>query len=252
MRFSFGSQSCSTANARFKVLDVQRTGNAITSLAADFALPCGSQGRIVRARLRYNSAIAIDTPPLRPTFDLTGTMSVVAAAGALGGGAQGTTRAYTLNRSFVSVSRNFDNGASIRYDEFVVGGLSLPRWSLDFAGRDETPLQVGAYSNATQFPFQAAGVPGFDYGFGSPGCNQVFGSFNVSAITYDAIDGIPLQLSASFVHRCETQTAPIASGTISYALNPLGPTTVPNPEVLFASGMEAGELVGFYTPTCDQ
>ncbi len=241
------------SNARFKVLEVQRAvGGAISSFAADFVTPCGAYGRVVRGRLRYNSAIGIDTSPLRPTFDVTGAMSVVAAPGALGGGPQGSTRAFALSRSMVRVSRNSDNGASIQYDEFVPSGPPSDRWDLDFAGPDEAILQVGSYPNATRFPFQAPGVPGLRYSFGSSGCNQVFGSFNVSAITYDAFDGIPLQFSASFVHRCETQTAPIASGTISYSLNPLGPTTLPNPEILFASGMEPGELVGFYTSTCDE
>lgn len=249
---SFESRACFVSNARFKVLDIQRSAGVISSIAADFVAPCGNWGRVVRGKLRYNSNVGITTPPLRPTFDVSGAMSVVAAPGALGGGPQGSTRSFALNRSFTGVSRNFDNGASVNYDEFVPGGSSQTRWSLDFAGPDNTPLQVGDYPNATRFPFQAAGVPGLDYSFGSSGCNQVFGSFNVSSITYDAIDGIPLRFTASFVHRCETMTAPIASGTISYDLNAIGPTTIPNPDILFASGMEPNELVGFFTPTCDE
>lgn len=252
MSIIFGQRSCFVSNARFKVLDVQRASGSITRFAADFSAPCGTLGRVVRGRLRYDSQVPADTPLLRPTFDVSGTMTVVAEPGAIGGGAAGTTRAFNLSRSFFRLLRGFDNSAEIFYSEFVVGGPSSTSWTLSFAAPDFAPLQVGAYPNATRYPLQAAGVPGLDYSFGSSGCNQVFGSFNVTAITYDAYERIPLRLAASFLHRCQTMTAPIASGTISYDLNAIGPTTIPNPEILFASGMEPNERVGFFTPTCDE
>jgi hypothetical protein len=99
-----------------------------------------------------------------------------------------------------TASRNFDNGVSLSMLNFDV---SPPIWwYADFAAPFAAPLAVGAYENATRFPFQADTEPGLSiYGDGR-GCNTLTGRFDVREIDYGTSDEI-LSFAADFEQHCE-------------------------------------------------
>ncbi|MBC8357240.1 MAG: tandem-95 repeat protein [Planctomycetes bacterium] len=78
-------------------------------------------------------------------------------------------------------------------------------WSVDLDAPDTDQLEVGVYTNATRYPFQAAGTPGLDVSGDGRGCSQLKGEFEVHAVQYDS-SGEPVAIDASFAQSCDNKT----------------------------------------------
>ena len=121
---------------------------------------------------------------------------------------QGLTYNFTPATGTFTVSRNYDNGVTIRY---TAPGQD---WWLDFAAPNEGLLLPGLYSNAMRFPFQAPGRPGMDISGNHRGSNQLTGWFNISEVAYGPT-GEVLVFSATFEQHSENM-GPALRGTIQY------------------------------------
>ena len=104
--------------------------------------------------------------------------------------------------------RNYDDGVSFGWIN-----ASHILWTLDMSGPGNQPLTVGLYPNATRFPFQAAGTPGFDFGGNGFGCNQSLDTFYVREAAYGA-DGSVQSFAADFEQACDA--SPIEYGEVRY------------------------------------
>lgn len=98
------------------------------------------------------------------------------------------------------VSRNFGSGVSFAINDFNSNPdfQSERWWFLDFAAPNGAPLTVGAYQDATRFPFQSASVPGLDFSGNGRGNNTLTGAFSVLEAIF-AGDGTVLSFAADFV-----------------------------------------------------
>jgi hypothetical protein len=253
--FSFGSSGCNNAFGRYQILELETDpGGAITSLAVNFNQQCEQYRRAVAGQIRFNSNVPISPDFPRAVIEPSGDFSFVAAPGAIGGGAPGGTANFDLERATLSVQGNFDNGATFNYSG-PIPGSPTGNWSLNFAGPDEAPLEVGTYPTATRYPFQDPGVAGLSFNYGGSGCNTLEGSFVVTDVLMDGLDNIPLVLNAAFDQRCPNASGPLTEGTIIYEGNVIGPTSLETSGELLASGFEDGETAptgsGFYTATCN-
>ena len=253
--FSFGSGGCSRAFGRFRVHElVTDEAGEITSLAIDFNQQCENYGRAVAGQIRFNSSVPISTEFPRAVIEPSGSLSFIAAPGAIGGGATGASRRFDLDRATLSVQGNFDNGAS-----FVYRGPLAPqpesRWNLDFAAPGNVPLTAGTYPIATRFPFQGPEEAGLNFDYNSSGCNTLQGSFAITDILMDGLDNIPLLMNAAFDQRCPNSSGPLTEGTLVFQANIIGPTGFGDDQLLFASGFETGKqppaASSFYNPTCE-
>ncbi len=123
---------------------------------------------------------------------------------------QGEQITLTSNEAEFQVSRNYDEGVTIYVDS------PTDWWYLDFAAPYNEPLTVGAYENATRFPFQEISEPGLDVFGNHRGCNRLTGRFDILEVTYDEFGEI-LSFSADFEQHCEG-VEPALWGSISYAI----------------------------------
>ena len=110
----------------------------------------------------------------------------------------GITRRRTTADGVFTVSRNYDNGVSIRFD----GSPLSNYWMLDFAGPMETALAPGTYEGAYRFPFQDTVAPGLSVSGEHRGCHQLTGRFVVLEVTYGP-GGEVLTFAADFEQHCE-------------------------------------------------
>lgn len=251
--FSFGSSGCGESFGRYRVLELERDGTGnVSRLALDFAQQCGRYGPAVRGKLRLNSVVPTSGVHLRPVTDQNGTFSFTAAQGAIGSSAPGGSATISLTRQTTVAELNFDNGFSFSYFGPLPGVSGNSSWSADFAAPNGLPLDPGAYPSATRFPFQADTSPGLDFGYNGLGCNTLVGSFNVTAMERDALDGLPIRFLANFQQRCNSASGALTSGTINYASNIVGPTSAPNADLVFLSGFEAEPpvLPSYFVSSC--
>lgn len=248
--FSFGSSGCNATFGRFRILEIATDpGGNVTSLAADFAQQCERFGKAVFGKLRFNSTLATTGGFLEPVLSASGNLTFTAQAGAIGSTAPGGTGNIALTRQTTRPSVNFDNGISFSYDGTLPGG-GTGFWSLDFAAPANVPLFVGNYPNATRYPFQAASAPGLDFSYNGSGCNTLAGDFNLTAVRYDGLDAVPLELTGTFNQRCPNAQGPLTSGTINYSAVVNGPTSLYGEGVLFRARFEEGDRPSLYFPSC--
>ena len=88
-------------------------------------------------------------------------------------------------------------------------------WSLDFAAPAGQPLQVGHYSDATRFPFNASTEPGLSFTGNGRGDNQLTGFFDILDLTF-ASDGSVQSFAANFTQYDEGFTESWNEGMIRY------------------------------------
>lgn len=158
---------------------------------------------------------------------------------------QGQTYFLTPTTGTFSAQVNGDGGVSISYQGFTPGDF----WSLDFSAPNNVPLAQGTYLNATRFPFQAPGVPGFDVVGDGRGCNMDFGSFTVLQVVYGPSNTVTA-FDATFTQYCESLSAAPLTGEIRYNANvplainaPTSLNAVENQPLSFTvSGIDAQSL----------
>lgn len=129
---------------------------------------------------------------------------------------QGQEATLGANDFSFSVSRNFDNGVSVRVNNFSTANpQDFQWWDLAFAAPNEVPLAESEYQDAERFPFQSIDQPGLSASGNGRGCNTLTGQFEVLEAVYDAANGDVVSFAADFEQNCEGQ-APVLSGSIRY------------------------------------
>lgn len=246
----FDSRGCNATFGRFRILDLTRdiSGNVI-GIAVDFAQQCESFGKAVMGKVRFNSKVPTSGPFMEPVLTSVGNLSFTAQIGAIGSGAPGGMGDIALTRETTRPSVNFENGTRFQYSGVLPGGSS-GNWSLNMAAPGNVNLVVGAYPNATRYPFHEITEPGLSFSYNS-GCNSLVGSFDVTDIRYDGLDAVPLRLAATFNQRCPNAEGPLTTGAINYTAVVNGPTNLYGEGVLFKSRFEDGDRPSLYFPSCE-
>jgi len=132
--------------------------------------------------------------------------------------------------TFASPQWDFLAGEHYRGDFFLYaepypsGGFFA---TVDFAAPDGVPLQVGTYTGATRWPFNAPGTPGFDFTIGSAGSNTLEGQFTVLEAVYDA-NGVMQHFGATFEAISPVTGRAWETGTVYYNFD-LPVSSVPEP-----------------------
>ncbi|MFJ9150416.1 hypothetical protein ACIRP7_20570 [Streptomyces sp. NPDC102270] len=129
----------------------------------------------------------------------------------------GQSYAYTTaSQDRMNVSGNTDN----RVVSVSVDGANGDWWYLDLAAPAGKTLTPGTYTGATRYPFNDATEPGLSLSGNGRGCNQLTGTFTISAVEFGP-QGYVKKLDADFVQHCEGGT-PAARGEI-HIENPAPP-----------------------------
>ncbi|MGW0424541.1 hypothetical protein [Streptomyces sp. NPDC003015] len=129
----------------------------------------------------------------------------------------GQSYAYTTaSQDRMNVSGNTDN----RVVSVSVDGANGDWWYLDLAAPTGKTLTPGTYTGATRYPFNDATEPGLSLSGNGRGCNQLTGTFTISAVEFGP-QGYVKKLDADFVQHCEGGT-PAARGEI-HIENPAPP-----------------------------
>jgi hypothetical protein len=129
----------------------------------------------------------------------------------------GQSYAYaTASQDRMNVSGNTDN----RVVSVSVDGANGDWWYLDLAAPTGKTLTPGTYTGATRYPFNDATEPGLSLSGNGRGCNQLTGTFTISAVEFGP-QGYVKKLDADFVQHCEGGT-PAARGEI-HIENPAPP-----------------------------
>ncbi len=125
----------------------------------------------------------------------------------------GQERLVTSGDASITVRRNFAQGLSFNINTYAPWPNS-EWWYLDFSAPYRRTVTVGAYENATRFPFQPQSGAGLSFTGNGRGCNTVKGRFDVLEAVYDA-SGSVLRFAADFVQHCEGGTSALY-GQIRY------------------------------------
>ncbi|MEV7076354.1 hypothetical protein ACIQJT_26575 [Streptomyces sp. NPDC091972] len=129
----------------------------------------------------------------------------------------GRSYAYaTASQDRMNVSGSSDNGVVT----VSVDGANGDWWTLDLAAPSGKALTPGTYTGATRYPFNDAPEPGLSLSGNGRGCNQLTGTFTVSAVEFGP-QGYVKKLDADFVQHCEGGT-PAARGEV-HIENPAPP-----------------------------
>jgi len=128
----------------------------------------------------------------------------------------GRSYAYTAPQDRMDVSATSGDGGVI----VSVDGANGDWWDLDLVAPAGRALTPGTYTGATRYPFNDATEPGLSLSGNGRGCNQLTGTFTVSAVEFGP-EGYVKKLDASFVQHCEDGT-PAARGEI-HIENPAPP-----------------------------
>ena len=114
-------------------------------------------------------------------------------------------------------------------------------WNAEFAPPQGTDLVVGAYENATRWPFQAPTEPGLSFSGQGRGCNRLTGRFDVLDAVYDPNTGAVISFAVDFEQHCEGG-APALFGSIRFnSLVPL-PALIP-PKITLLNDLNGDQCV---------
>ncbi|MGI9234319.1 MAG: hypothetical protein ACR2RD_11860 [Woeseiaceae bacterium] len=169
---------------------------------ADFVVPALSGAELVEVQLEVtNSAGEYDREIVEiSAFESQQSVQVVSFTGdETDYISAGLNWILTSANGQFTVGRNFDNGVSLQHDRTQP---SFTRWNLEFAAAGDAEIGVGAYENATRFPFQATDENGLSLFGDGRGCNQLAGRFDVHEISYD-VNGDVLTAAIDFEQTCD-------------------------------------------------
>lgn len=149
------------------------------------------------------------------------TIEVVSDAGDYIG--QGQTYYYDDTNADIRYTRNYDNGITVRINNWP--GEPSNWWTLNLAAPGNAELEPGTYEGATRFPFQSIENPGLSFTGNGRGCNTSTGRFEIYEVAYDGAGDVTA-LSASFEQHCSDAT-PALRGTIVFnTIPPVGATAI--------------------------
>jgi hypothetical protein len=200
--FSYNGSGCGGVVGRFKVIDLAGDAGTgqLSRLAVDFVQHCGIGGPALYGKLRYNSNVTLDTPPLAPVFATTGLLSYTSDPGDFVG--QGSPGGYLLDSStFITFGVPGGNLISTRWASSPFAGDT---WLFDIAAPNRASLATGAYTDVQEYPNEEAGHAGLAFGFyDGHGCNAISGDFTIAAVAFEPVEGKPTALHAHFDQHCE-------------------------------------------------
>ena len=174
----------------------------------------GRRGRLRRACLLLLPILLLAAPAVvrAEEFKVTsGSVTMVSLAGDYIGG--GTDRLYD-SPGELSIS-----GGLGHVEISVSAGGEW--WSFDFAPPKGSQLEVGEYSNAERYPFQAASAAGLSVSGSGRGCNHDYGRFVVEDIHVDSSGNVD-RFWALYEQHCESTEAPALFGEVRVGEPPSG------------------------------
>ena len=139
-----------------------------------------------RLRRRHDHRHYVNHPPVVTDDAYTlaqGSTLTTAQATSSIVGTSGNVFNYGPNDGAYSAYLQYGYGATVRFVPTANPGND---YSFTFSAPDRGHLTPGTYANATRFPFQAAGTPGFWITVGSYGSNTMTGQFTIYDAQYDA------------------------------------------------------------------
>jgi hypothetical protein len=201
LEFTYNGSGCGGVAGRFRIIDLAADASTgeVSRLAVDFVQHCGV-GPALYGKLRYNSDVTLDTPPMDPVFATAGLLKYTSDPGDFVG--QGAPGGYVLNSStYTTFGTAGGNAISTRW----ASGPSGPDiWLFDMAAPDDMPLAPGAYADAQAYPNEEPGHPGLAFGFyDGRGCSTISGDFTIDTVALDPVEGQPAVLQAHFDQHCE-------------------------------------------------
>ncbi|HET7923596.1 MAG TPA: hypothetical protein VFL30_01795 [Rhodanobacteraceae bacterium] len=212
--FSYNGSGCGGVIGRFKIIDLAADAGTgqISRLAVDFVQHCGI-GPALHGKLRYNSSVTLDTPPLDPVFATAGLLTYTSDPGDFVG--QGSPGAYQLNSStFTTYGVPSGNLISTRW---APAPFAADVWQFDMAAPDGAALAAGAYTDVQAYPNEEPGHAGLAFGFyDGRGCSAISGDFTIDAVAFDRVEGQPTALQAHFDQHCEL-AEPALHGDVDFA-----------------------------------
>jgi hypothetical protein len=109
-------------------------------------------------------------------------------------------------------------------------------WFLQLAAPAGELLHPGHYYDAERASFRTGRAPGLDVSGDGRGCNQVWGGITINQIEADA-NGTVTLLDATFIHQCESSTAPRLFGAGKYNASPLSYSFISDPGDYIGGGV---------------
>ncbi|MFF7172327.1 hypothetical protein [Streptomyces pseudovenezuelae] len=113
----------------------------------------------------------------------------------------GQSYSYTASQDRLNVSGSTGNGVVT----LSVDGANGDWWTLNLAAPSGEALTAGTYTGATRYPFNEGTEPGLSLSGNGRGCNQLTGTFTVSAVEFGP-QGYVKKLDAAFEQHCEGGT----------------------------------------------
>lgn len=213
---TYGDGSASNTMGQFHIRQLTVSSGQIQTLAVDFVEHASQWGGpALFGNVRINSDIAADTPFVAPVYAVTGELHFTASGFGIGSDAPGGMATIGLLQPALLVYPNSAAGISMSYLG-PIGSDENGFWDLDFASGTGTPISIGSYENAQGYPFGDNGTPGLNFGYQGVGSSNDTGSFEVSQVDYESLDGDVQDFVTSFVNNSEGYTADQTVGQVTY------------------------------------
>lgn len=115
---------------------------------------------------------------------------------------KGVARTYTPSNATIQFDSTERNSIFVS-----VNANNGSWWNIRIQAPFGETLRPGPYYFAERWPFQHGRAPALDYSGDGAGCNQVFGTFAIRQILFDAA-GQLVRLEANATHHCESDLSP--------------------------------------------